>query len=363
MVFNFFPIIFLSDNQSQIDYFVMEEFIKKIPKVHLHLHLEGTIQPEMLFSFAKKNKITLPYKSLEELTNAYNKIYSLDSFLELYYIGGKVLCEEQDFYDLTFAYMKKCNDFHVKHIEPFFDPQSLVNRGIKFETALNGIYRALQDAKKEFDISSSLIMCVLRDLSEEDGIKMLKEAIKYKDKIIGIGLDSSENNNPPSKFKNLFQMAEKEGFKLCMHAGEVGDPNPYLKEALEFNLDRIDHGIRCIEDHEIIDEIVKRKLPLTVCPCSNIKLVPIDNMKNHPIKKLMDLGVVVTVNSDDPSYLGTDINENFIEVAKAHDLKEKDIVLLVNNSVDASFMSNQEKESFKNNIKQYYLKNQLKSND
>lgn len=331
----------------------MEKFIQGIPKVHLHLHLEGTIQPQMMFSLAKKNGVTLNYKSLEEVAEAYNKIYSLDSFLELYYIGGKVLCEKKDFYDLTFEYMKKCNEFNVKHIEPFFDPQPAVSRGVKFEDVLDGVYYALQDAKKDFGITSSLIMCVLRDLSEEDGIKMLKEAIKHKDKIIGIGLDSSEMNNPPSKFKNLFEMAEKEGFKLCMHAGEVGEPNPYLKEALAFNLDRIDHGIRCHEDEEVLNEIVKRKLPLTVCPMSNLKLVPIDEMKKHPIKKLMDAGVCVTINSDDPSYLGTDINENFIEVAKAHNLEMRDIVQLVFNSIDGSFMSKDEKELFKKNVKEF----------
>eukprot|EP01080_Neovahlkampfia_damariscottae_P008346 gene8346-171_t len=319
--------------------------IHQIPKVLLHVHLEGTLEPNLMMKFSKKNDTEIPFKNEKEIQKEFEKLKNLNDFLDLYYQGTKVLCTKQDFYDLTFEYLKKCHKNNVRHIEPFFDAQSHTSRGIKFEYVVNGIYDALIDGEKQFKITFRLIMCILRDKSLEEGLLTLNESIKHKDKIFGIGLDSDEINHPPSKFKKLFNEAKKEGFKIFAHGGHDGDPVPYVSELLDLNLDRIDHGVTSVFDSNVLKEIVDRKIPLTVCPISNVKIGPFDDMKHHPINILYKAGAKVTINSDDPAYLLSDICENFESVVSVFNWKKRDILNVVINSIEVSFMTNEEKKS------------------
>ena len=319
------------------------DFIKAIPKAELHVHIEGTFEPELMFKIAKRNKIPLPYCSVEELKKAYN-FSNLQSFLDIYYAGAKVLITEQDYYDLTLAYLDKAHSQNVLHTEIMFDPQTHTNRGIDFKTVMNGISGAMQDAQKEWGITSNLIMCFLRHLSEEDAIQTLETALKSKDLIIAVGLDSSEKDHPPSKFKRVFETALKEGYKTVAHAGEEG-PAGYVWEALELlKISRIDHGNNSLNDDKLVRELVKQQMPLTVCPLSNLKLKVITDLKNHPLKKMLDTGLLATVNSDDPAYFGGYINENFIAVADALNLSKQEIATLARNSFKASFLGEEEKK-------------------
>lgn len=321
----------------------LNTYIQKIPKAELHLHIEGTLEPELIFKLAERNKVKLKYKSIDDLRKAYN-FSNLQSFLDIYYAGTSVLITEQDFYDLTWAYLEKRYSENVIHAEIFFDPQTHTDRGIRFETVINGINKALQDGQKKLFLSSKLIMCFLRHLDEESAFKMLDQSIPFKDKIIGIGLDSSELGNPPSKFVNVFKKATSLGYLPVAHAGEEGPPD-YIWEAIDkLKVLRIDHGVRAIEDKSLLEELVKRKIPLTVCPLSNIKLKVFKTMSDHNLKKLMDAGVIVTINSDDPSYFGGYINENYLEISKAFNLEKKDIYQLAKNSFEASFLSVSEKQ-------------------
>lgn len=319
--------------------------IKKIPKAELHLHIEGSLEPELMFELAQRNKIPLRFKSIEEVRAAY-AFHNLQSFLDIYYEGAKVLIHERDFYDLTMAYLVKCREDNVVHTEIFFDPQTHTERGVSFATALNGIHRALADAKIEFGISSHIIMCFLRHLSEEDAFKTLKEALPFKDKIIAVGLDSGEVGHPPSKFERVFAEARKEGFLTVAHAGEEGPPS-YIWEALDLlKVKRIDHGVRSIEDAELMKRIISEKMPLTVCPLSNIKLCVFKKMHEHNMKKLLQQGVMVTINSDDPAYFGGYMNQNFLEAAEALDLSDDEIKTLAINSFTASFLPQAEKDKY-----------------
>lgn len=328
------------------------ELIKKIPKAELHLHIEGTLEPELMFELAQRNKIPLRFKTIEEVRQAYD-FHNLQSFLDIYYEGAKVLIHERDFYDMTMAYLVKCREDNVVHTEIFFDPQTHTERGIPFATAVNGIHHALADAKKEFNISSHIIMCFLRHLSEEDAFKTLKEALPFKDKILGVGLDSGEVGHPPSKFERVFSKARKEGFLTVAHAGEEGPPS-YIWEALDLlKVKRIDHGVRSIEDEKLMKRIITEKMPLTVCPLSNIKLCVFQKMANHNLKKLLNAGVMVTINSDDPAYFGGYLNQNFLEAAVALDLSEDDIKTLAINSFTASFLPQDEKDKYINEIKEW----------
>ncbi len=316
----------------------MKELIQKLPKAELHLHIEGTLEPELMFRLAKKNNIKIPYKTIEEVKNAYN-FTSLQSFLDIYYAGANVLIQEQDFFDLTWEYLLKCKEQNIVHTEIMFDPQTHTNRGIEFKTVINGITKALDKAKKELDISSFLIMSFLRHLSQEEAFKTLKKASLFKDKIIAVGLDSSEKGNPPSKFKEVFEEAKKEGYKLVAHAGEEGDYS-YIWEALELlHVQRIDHGIRCDEDEKLVNYLKDKKIPLTVCPLSNVKLKAVKDMKHHNILKLLKEGLQVTVNSDDPAYFGGYLNENYEALAESLSISEEDITQLVYNSFKASFLN------------------------
>lgn len=328
------------------------DLIKKIPKAELHLHIEGTFEPELLFDIAKRNNLPLRFKTVEELREAYN-FHNLQSFLDIYYEGAKVLIHENDFYDLTMAYLKKCREDNVVHTEIFFDPQTHTERGIPFRTCFMGIHKALQDAKKEWGITSHIIMCFLRHLSEEEAFKTLEESLPFKDHILAVGLDSSEVGHPPSKFERVFSKARAEGFLTVAHAGEEGPP-AYIWEALDLlKVKRIDHGVRSLEDETLLKRIVEEKMPLTVCPLSNIKLCVFKRMEDHNLKELLSRGVKVTVNSDDPAYFGGYANQNYLEITKALDLTSEDIKTLAANSFEASFLSQEVKEKWIKEISQW----------
>lgn len=328
------------------------DLIKKIPKAELHLHIEGTFEPELLFEIARRNNIPLRFNSVEALREAYN-FHNLQSFLDIYYEGAGVLIHERDFYDLTMAYLKKCREDNVVHTEIFFDPQTHTERGVSFETCFKGIHSALKDAEKEWGITSHLIMCFLRHLSEEEAFKTLNDSLPFKKDILAVGLDSSEVGHPPSKFERVFARAREEGFLTVAHAGEEGPPS-YIWEALDLlKVKRVDHGVRTIEDIKLLKRIIEDKMPLTVCPLSNIKLCVFKNMEDHNIKKLLDLGVKVTINSDDPAYFGGYANDNYLAVARALDLTSDDIKTLAQNSFEASFLSQDLKDKWIQNISQW----------
>lgn len=322
-----------------------QNLIQALPKAELHVHIEGTFEPELMFEIAQRNAVDIPYKTIDEVKQAYN-FHNLQSFLDIYYAGAKALIHEKDFYDLTWAYFKKCKEDHVVHTEIFFDPQTHTVRGIAFETIFNGIFKACQDAKEKLGISSELIMCFLRHLSEEEAFEVLEQALPFKAHIIGVGLDSSELGHPPIKFERVFSKAKEEGFLIVAHAGEEG-PAEYIWQALDLlQVNRIDHGVRSEEDPKLLKRLIKERMPLTVCPLSNLKLCVIEDMKEHNIKRLLDLGLCVMVNSDDPAYFGGYMNENFYAIDRALDLGEARIKQLAINSFEASFLSEQEKKKW-----------------
>jgi adenosine deaminase len=330
----------------------IDSFIEGLPKVELHLHIEGSLEPELMFSLAQRNKINLRFKSVEEVRKAYN-FSNLQDFLDIYYQGMSVLQKEQDFYDLTWAYLERCKANNVMHVEIFFDPQGHTERGIAFETVLNGISRALDDGKKKFGITSKIIMCFLRHLSEEDAMKTLEQALPYKNKIVGVGLDSSEKGHPPSKFERVFKKARDNGLLIVAHAGEEGPPE-YVWEALDkLKVNRIDHGNRSLEDDKLVARIVKDGLALTVCPLSNLKLCVVKDMKQHPLKKMLALGLKATINSDDPAYFGGYMNDNYKAVTHALNLDKNDLMTLARNSVNASFLGPAEKEALLKKVNAY----------
>jgi len=321
----------------------LNNFIKKIPKAELHLHIEGSFEPELMFEIADRNKISIKYKSIDELKVAYN-FNNLQEFLDIYYAGADVLLTEEDFYDLTYAYFQKINEQNVIHTEIMFDPQTHTNRKVKFSTVINGIKNAQDKAKEEFGITSKLIMSFLRHLDEQSAYNTLEQSIEYKYWITAVGLDSSELNNPPSKFKGVFAKAKEEGYKTVAHAGEEG-PAEYVWEAMEdLDVTRIDHGNRSLEDNELVEKLVERKIPLTVCPLSNIKLRNVHKIENHPIKTMLNKGLVATINSDDPAYFGGYMNENYCAVTNALSLTEKDLFQLTLNSFNSTFLNDNEKK-------------------
>jgi adenosine deaminase len=330
----------------------MHDFIIGLPKAELHLHIEGSFEPELMFQIATRNKIELKYKTIDELKQAY-QFSNLQDFLDIYYEGAAALIHEQDFYDLTWAYLTKVHGQNVQHIEIFFDPQTHTDRGIAFSTVINGITKALDDAKTQLGMSSKLIMSFLRHLDEASAQRTLDEGLKYKDRIIGVGLDSSELGNPPSKFERVFTQARQEGFLSLAHAGEEGPP-AYIWEALHLlKVDRIDHGNRCLEDETLVAELIRRNMALTVCPLSNLYLKVVTDMKKHPIKKMLNQGLFVTVNSDDPAYFGGYMNENFIAIADALDLTKEEICQLAKNGFKASFLDAETKSAFVQKVDDY----------
>ncbi len=321
------------------------QFIKESPKAELHLHIEGTLEPEQMFSLAKKNKIKIPFNNISDVKKAYN-FSNLESFLKIYYEGAKVLVKEQDFFDLTWSYVLKCKEDKVVHTEIFFDPQTHVDRGINFDVVINGIYKALKKAENDFGLSFKIIMCFLRHLDQESGFKILDQALNHKDKIFGVGLDSAELGHPPKKFEKLFKKAIENGFVTVAHAGEEGPPE-YIWEALNLlKVKRIDHGVQCLKDKKLVEKLRSSQIPLTVCPLSNIKLKVFNKLEEHNLKKMLDEKLMVMVNSDDPSYFGGYINKNLIECQKALNLSLNEIKTLLINSFKSSFLKEEEKKEW-----------------
>ncbi|GLR30135.1 adenosine deaminase [Psychrobacter pacificensis] len=323
----------------------MIDLIQKLPKAELHLHIEGSLEPELMFRLARKNNVEIPYDSVEDVRAAYN-FNNLQSFLDIYYAGANVLLTQDDFYDLTWEYILKCVEDNVIHTEIFFDPQTHTERGVAFEAIITGIKEALADAKAKYGITSCIIMCFLRHLSQEAAFETLEQAMAFKEDIIGVGLDSSELGNPPSKFKEVFQKAKEAGFKLVAHAGEEADFS-YIYEALDLlNINRIDHGVQSIKSPELMQRLKDEQMPLTVCPNSNIELRVFDNYKEHNIKALLDYGLNISVNSDDPAYFKGYVNQNFINLYENLPITEEDIITLVKNSFRSAFISDELKEDY-----------------
>ena len=330
----------------------ISDFIRGLPKAELHLHLEGSLEPAQMFAFAQRNKVKIPFRNVDEVKAAY-AFSNLQDFLDIYYQGANVLLTEQDFYDMTMAYLKRVSADGARHVEVFFDPQTHTDRGVPFKTVIDGISGALADGKASLGISSGLILCFLRHLSEDAALQTLKQAGPHLDQLIGVGLDSSELGHPPSKFKNVFAAARSEGLKLVAHAGEEGPP-AYVQEALDLlQIDRLDHGNRSLEDDSLIDRLVSQGMTLTVCPLSNLKLCVVDQMTDHPLKKMLDLGLKVTVNSDDPAYFGGYLNENYLAVADALSLTKDNIVTLTRNSFTGSFLDAAAREKYLAEIDAY----------
>ena len=321
------------------------EFIKKTPKAELHLHIEGTLEPDLMFKLAKKNNIQIPFTNIEEVKSAYN-FNNLESFLKIYYEGSKVLIKEEDFFDLTWSYVLKCREENIVHTEIFFDPQAHLNRGVNFDIVINGIYKALEKANKEFDLTFKIIMCFLRHLDEKAAYKVLDMALLHKEKIFAVGLDSSELGNPPNKFERVFSKAIKDGFMTVAHAGEEGPPE-YIWEALNLlKVKRIDHGVQSLRDKKLVEKLRKDQIPLTVCPLSNVKLRVFDNIKEHNLKKMLNEGLMVMLNSDDPAYFGGYLNKNFLEVQSALNLSIKEVRKLIINSFKSSFLEDDQKKKW-----------------
>ena len=316
---------------------MIEELIKNIPKAELHLHIEGSLEPELMIKLAERNKIELPFASVEEVRAAY-EFSDLQSFLDIYYAGAGVLLQEQDFFDLTWAYLERVHRENVRHVEIFFDPQTHTDRGVPFQTVITGIHKALVEAEEKFGMTSFLILCFLRHLSEEAAMATLQEALPFRGWIEGVGLDSAEVGFPPEIFERVFAKATKEGFRKVAHAGEEGPPE-YIWQALDLlGVSRIDHGVRCMEDEKLVVRLAKEKTPLTVCPLSNTKLRVFNKMEDHNLKEMLDAGLCVTINSDDPAYFGGYMNDNFLATQKGLKLSQKDVVEIAKNGFRASFL-------------------------
>ncbi|HSE12322.1 MAG TPA: adenosine deaminase [Rudaea sp.] len=330
----------------------IDDFIRGIPKAELHLHIEGTLEPELMFALAARHGVKLPYASVEQLRDAY-RFDDLQSFLDLYYAGAAVLRDEGDFHALTLAYLKRAHADGVVHVEIFFDPQTHTDRGIAFGTALNGIRRALADGEREFGITHRLILCFLRHLSADAAMRTLEQALPYKGAITAVGLDSSERGHPPAKFAEVFARARGEGFLTVAHAGEEGPPG-YIVEALDLlQVARIDHGVRCEEDPALVERLVRARVPLTVCPLSNVKLRVCQRIEDHNIKRLLDRGLCVTVNSDDPAYFGGYVAANYRAVQRGLGLTRRDIQTLAANSIEASFLPAAAKRDWQQKIEAF----------
>ena len=328
---------------------LIKKLINDLPKAELHLHIEGSLEPELMLALANRNSLKLPYSSIDEIKQAYD-FSQLQDFLDVYYAGMSVLINEIDFYDLTMAYLKKCHIENIKHVEIFFDPQGHTERGVEFSTVISGINRALQDGLSQYGISYKTIMCFLRHLSQESAINTLKQAKEYIHLIDGVGLDSSEVGNPPSKFKDVFAQAREMGLKLVAHAGEEGPPS-YIEEALDIlKIDRLDHGNSAMESEKLIAQLKQRQIALTICPLSNLKLCVVNDLSTHPLKAMLEEGLLATVNSDDPSYFGGYLIDNYLAIQEHLDLSEAQIVTLVKNSFIGSFLSAEEKSKYLNEI-------------
>ena len=322
----------------------MPDLLRKMPKAELHIHIEGSLEPELIFALAERNKVSIPYASVEELRSAY-AFSNLQSFLDIYYAGASVLLKEQDFYDMAHAYFVKAAQDNVVHAELFFDPQTHTARGVSMDVVVKGLHRACIDAQKEFGISASLILCFLRHLSEEAAFETLEEAMPWRDKIVGIGLDSGELGNPPEKFARVFARCRELGFHLVAHAGEEGPP-AYIWTALDvLKVERIDHGVQSIKDPALLERLAKDRIALTVCPLSNLKLCVFPDLASHNLRQLLDAGLAVTVNSDDPAYFGGYMNDNFTQIFAATGMTARHAYTLARNSFEASFIDAADKQA------------------
>ena len=321
----------------------IKRFIEEMPKAELHLHIEGTLEPEMMLALAKRNDVKLPYASLEDVRKAY-EFSCLQDFLDVYYLGMSVLLTSDDFFDLAYAYLEKMNAQNVRHVEVFFDPQGHTERGVSFDTVMTGLTNAFDKAKRDFGISSKLIMCFLRHLPEDSAFETLDSACKCKGHIHGVGLDSSENGHPPSKFERVFKQARENGFIAVAHAGEEGPP-AYVSEALDLlQIERIDHGNRLLEDGALTRRVADSGMAMTVCPLSNKRLQVVEDLSNHPLREMLKAGLRPTINSDDPSYFGGYMNENYLALQTALDLNHDEIIQLGRNSFLGSFLTDKEKQ-------------------
>jgi adenosine deaminase len=322
-----------------------------MPKAELHIHIEGSLEPELIFALAARNAVMLPYADVEALRTAY-AFTNLQSFLDIYYAGASVLLKEQDFYDMARAYLMRAAADKVLHVEIFFDPQTHTARGVAMDTVINGLHRACVDAGAELGISASLILCFLRHLSEEDAFATLEQAQPYRDKFIGVGLDSSELGHPPEKFAKVFARCRELGFHLVAHAGEEG-PASYIWSALDvLRVERIDHGVQCVQDALLMQRLARERIPLTVCPLSNQKLRVFPNLADHNLGRLLDAGLVATVNSDDPAYFGGYINDNFVQTFAATALSAQHAYTLARNSFESSFIDESAKRGFLDQLEQ-----------
>jgi adenine deaminase len=327
-----------------------ENLIRRLPKVELHLHIEGTLEPEMMFSLAGKHGVKLPYASVEAVRKAY-AFHDLQSFLDLYYAGCAVLRDRRDFYALAMSYFTRAHADRVVHAELFFDPQTHTARGIPMEVVIAGLRDAMEDAHRRYGMTSELILCFLRHLSEEDALATLDAALPFRSELVGVGLDSGERGNPPSKFERVFAKARGLGLRPVAHAGEEG-PAAYIREALDLlKVERIDHGVRCDEDPALVERLVRDKIPLTVCPLSNLKLCVVKDLAQHNFARLLRKGVAVTINSDDPAYFGGYIADNYRATAAALDLTPAELVTVAENAARASFMPATAKATLLNTIR------------
>ena len=333
----------------------LERLAAGIPKAELHLHLEGALEPEMVFALARKHGAKLKFADAEALRQAY-QFQDLQSFLDLYYEGAGVLRDEEDFRSLTAAYLDKARRDGVWHVEPFFDPQTHTARGVPVQTVVNGIVGALRESEKKHGITWRLIPCFLRHLSEEDALKTWDEIRPFQKLFTAVGLDSSEKGNPPSKFAKVFARVREAGLKVVAHAGEEGPPG-YIREALDLlQAVRIDHGVRCVEDGDLVQELAKKRIPLTTCPLSNVRLCVYQKLEQHPLKKLLDAGVSATANADDPPYFGGYLLKNWTECIRALDLQAKHVVQLALNSFEGSFLSEPEKKKWIGEVEKFAAK-------
>jgi adenosine deaminase len=319
--------------------------IQNLPKCELHIHIEGSLEPELMFALARRNNIHLPYESVEALRRAY-AFTRLQDFLDIYYQGMSVLIHEQDYFDLAWAYLRRAKADNVCYVEMFFDPQGHTSRGIAFETVVNGLHRACEAAAAELGIQAKLIMCFLRHLTEDEAQSTLDLALAHQDKIIGVGLDSSEAGHPPSKFKSVFRRARDAKFHLFAHAGEEGPPD-YVWQALDvLGVQRIDHGNRSLEDPALVNRLARERMPLTVCPLSNLKLRVVDDLKHHPLRHMMEKDLVVTLNSDDPAYFGGYVCDNYHALGQALALGRDEIIAVARNGFVAAMMTEAERNVF-----------------
>jgi adenosine deaminase len=328
------------------------QFLRAMPKAELHMHLDGALSPALMLDLAARNRVKLPYETLEQVEAAY-RFTSLQSFLDLLYQGASVLRDERDYYDLTYSYLLHCKQENVVHTEPSFDPQTHTERGIRFETVLEGTVAAMRDARREWGQSSLLVMDFLRHLSAESAMRTLEAALPFRDQIVAVGLDSSELGNPPSKFSDVFARARAEGFKVVAHAGEEGPPE-YVWEAIRLlGAQRIDHGVRSVEDPELVRYLRDRQLPLTVCPLSNVRLCVFETLADHNVLSLLEQGLCVSINSDDPEYFGGYVNANYLALAEQLEMTTAQALRLASNGFRASFLPEADQARFERQLSEF----------